>query len=57
MESPVFCLDTKRYSSQIIFIKDIKSHFLVQSKVNLETEHNYCCGQYFSIVLSFTYET
>lgn len=57
MESPVFCLDSKRYSSQIILIKDIKSHFLVQTEVNLETEQNYCCGQYFSIVLSFTYET
>lgn len=57
MESPVFCLDSKRYSSQIIFIKNIKSHLLVQSEVNLETEQNYCGGQYFSIVLSFSFET
>lgn len=36
MESTVFCQNSKRYSSQIIFIKNIKSHLLVQSEVNLE---------------------
>lgn len=32
----MFCQNSKRYSSQIIFIKNIKSHLLVQSEVNLE---------------------
>lgn len=53
VESSVFWIESTMYISQMIFSKDIKSHFLGQYEATLETKQDCCCGHCFSFVFFF----